>query len=489
MRKTIIITILVVLLFTILCPLLSSIDKHVINLLSSCILDKETVSVGYIYLSGLKMPLIIKTSLDKLEWSYIINLSWIGIFTSSYILDDGDIIIAGHIFSYISRSYDIMVALISSEGRIKWIKVYGSMGNDLAQYVAVKDNKIYVLGHTYEYGTMHDADIILSILNLSGNLINTYVIGTRAYDDLGKKILFLDNGDIIIIGDTWAYNVSLSDVMILRLDKNMNIKWAEAIGGSSFDEATSIKIVDDGYIVTGVTRSLKFGYDDGFFFKINDNGRIEYMYGVGWKKADGIMDIVKIEDRYILLGYTSITEEDADIMLLEIRDNGNIIDSYFLRNNGLDSPHTISIENKKILITSYFSKDGINGLMILKNSLDLSKIEIKILSTSNVNATLRFLKIKDIEKNIVRNSWTVKKLDVYILSPNITSYNIYGATIPMNFKVSKIGVKIGEYSKGFDLIKFLYTHIMYYLPFIMMVLPVLVVIFVFTLYKIFRKKF
>ena len=132
--------------------------------------------------------------------------------------------------------------------------------------------------------------------------------------------------------------------MIIKYDANGIVEWAQSIGGSEYDEITSVAGTSDGgYIVGGYFESnITVGNDvngnpigltstglyDGMIIKYDENGIVEWAQSIGGGSYDYVNSVAETRDGgYIVGGYfrsSSITAgNDENGNPVELTSAGN----------------------------------------------------------------------------------------------------------------------------------------------------------------------
>jgi len=192
--------------------------------------------------------------------------------TSIAIAPNGDIIVAGYTTSFGAGGNDIWVLRLDENGNIKWQKTYGGSTLDEAYAVALAPNgDVIVAGHTYSFGAGYEGVWVLR-LDENGNIKwqKTY---EGDNNDGANALAIAPNGDIIVAGYTWSFGAGWEDFWVLRLDENGNIKWQKTYGGSNIDVARAIALAPNGdIIVAGYTTSFGAGGFDFWVLRLDENG-------------------------------------------------------------------------------------------------------------------------------------------------------------------------------------------------------------------------
>jgi len=130
----------------------------------------------------------------------------------------------------------------------------------------------------------------------------------KTYDGaIGFSIQQTPDMGYIVAGFTGSDGAGKRDFYILKLDCWGNKIWDKAFGGAEDEEAFSIKLTpDDGYIVTGYTKSYGTGGSDIWIIKLDDLGNKIWDKTFGGDKNDaGYSVYPTIDNGFVILGYTS----------------------------------------------------------------------------------------------------------------------------------------------------------------------------------------
>ena len=239
----------------------------------------------------------------------------------------------------INGSRDIFAARLSASGtNLDYATYLGGTGQESATAMAIdSQNNVYVTGWTnspdlHIVGPVVDStfngpfDAFLFKLNSDGSNVffHTYLGG--AGEDRGRDVLVTSQGNIIVIGDTRADDITTTpgafdttfgggtcsfedcaDVFVMQLNPSGTaVQFGTYIGGDGEDLATAAHFHTNGSIyITGETSSATdfpttpTGYDetingesDGFLVLLNSTGSaVNYGSYVGASKVDRVTDL------------------------------------------------------------------------------------------------------------------------------------------------------------------------------------------------------
>jgi len=268
--------------------------------------------------------------------------------------DDGYVVIGGTL-SYGSGGQDIWLIKTDSSGRKEWDKTFGGPNDDVGRSIQQTSDGGYIItGWTFSLDPR--------VTNLW--LIKTDANGDKIWDrafgghgDVGRSIQQTGDGDEVITG--WTFSLSsgdadidqistaqqtkdggyividraypqdsnAQDLRLIKTDSSGRMEWNRTFGGSSDDVGASIQQTDDdGYIITGYTRSSGAGEEDLWLVKTDSSGHVLWERTFGGSDIDEGFSAQQTEDGgYVVTGYTrSFGSGDGDLWLLKTDPNGDV---------------------------------------------------------------------------------------------------------------------------------------------------------------------
>jgi hypothetical protein len=213
-----------------------------------------------------------------------------------------------------------------------WERKIGGSNFDIIRDVQETNNEDYIfVGSTKSYGK-GGSDVWVGITDSMGNMIWDKYFGGKD-DEEGYSIKQTIDGGYIVAGSTKSIGAGKLDVYVFKIDSKGSIVWERPFGGSGDDEAFSVyQTGDDGYIVTGYTKSNAKGGKDLWVIKLNPQGDREWDKTFGSSFDDEGRDIIELrEGGYVATGYTTTPGGSGrDLWILELDKNGNKIGDYVL---------------------------------------------------------------------------------------------------------------------------------------------------------------
>ncbi len=163
--------------------------------------------------------------------------------------------------------YDLMLAAISAQGELEWVRNYGGSAFDFGTYVhAEADGTITAIGHASSNngdcsGNHGEADLWILRTDAAGNLIEQHMVGGSQNDDSGSAVRNAD-GSYTIAGGSRSSdgdvpgNQGLSDTWLVRVTPQGVVLWSATFGGPGVEYFTDLCAMPaSAYCAIGTTSS------------------------------------------------------------------------------------------------------------------------------------------------------------------------------------------------------------------------------------------
>lgn len=249
------------------------------------------------------------------------------------------------ISSYRHAGGDYWAVKLDANGILEWSRYFGGNFTDTSYAACQTQGGDYII-----IGSSDSNDIDISnnkgtydfwIIKISseGNLIWEKSYGGSEIDE-ALDITPTTDGNFIVCGNTRSNNIDVSsnngaaDIWILKITPNGEILWEKTYGGNSFEAAKSVhQTTDNGFVIAGNSRSdnndltKNNGQNDGWIFKINQDGILQWQTSIGGSNIDLLMDSTQLQDGSIVaVGNTSSSD-------LDISENKGFTDLLLIRLN------------------------------------------------------------------------------------------------------------------------------------------------------------
>ena len=213
---------------------------------------------------------------------------------------------------------DVWVLKLDKDGNIEWQKAYEAFSqpaSDKAYSIIQTDSGGYAF-------VLNMGSPVFSELSEDGNILQQSVYGK--YSTVIYSIQEIDDG-YVLAGWTNSFGAGEYDLWVIAINKLGSVKWQKSYGGTEDDKAYSILTTNDGYIVAGTTKSFGNGGLDAWVLKLDDEGNIQWQKSYGGSEDDEIRQILPVDEGYIVSGYTrSFGFGNGDAWVFKLDKEGNI---------------------------------------------------------------------------------------------------------------------------------------------------------------------
>jgi hypothetical protein len=226
-----------------------------------------------------------------------------------------------------------------------FLKFYGNQGNQVGvDFVVNPDGTFVLLGNSKDT-TSTDQDIYLAKIDQRGKIIWEKTFGENKLNEQAKDIELQSDGSLIVLANV-EVSVGNRDVYLLKLTQEgviiNEVKQGLTDGTSERDDdANSITIISDGYMVAGGTSKIPRPLDNRSDFMHmrfrNDLTFLKNTIPDSWKSVNGFtagedvaVKIIPSGSDFYLMGYSDIApgytdKGDFNFFVIKISALGEII--------------------------------------------------------------------------------------------------------------------------------------------------------------------
>ena len=373
---------------------------------------------------------------------------------------------------YGTVSQEMFIARYDSAGNSIWAKGYGNYHEDgVTGIVTDTSGNIYMTGYfgstfvDFDATTLTSAggkDVFLVKYDSSGNLqwekraggSGDDAAGALAIDPSGNLIIagyFI--GSTCIFGATTLTNAGLAttDGFLAKYTPTGSVVWANRVGGSADDKATSVatdtagNIYMGGYfnspvISLGGASFTNAGSTDGFLVQCNPAGSIIWANQVGGNDADEVTSVATdiagniyaggyFASATLAVGTTTLTNNGSyDIFLAKYSPSaGNTIWARNAGGSGSDYSNTIATDAKRSMyIAGYFSSPTLTFHSTTLTNPGGLHVYIAKYDSSAYDPTLAVSEIKAEDANaIVFPNPASEKINLLLKDASVQAVTIY----------------------------------------------------------------
>jgi hypothetical protein len=291
-------------------------------------------------------------------------------------------------------SIDGWIIKTDANGTILWDKTIGGSGDDFLTSLNQTSDGGFIVGMGSNSNISGEKtensrgglDYWILKLDDSGNIewqktyggaqpdFDTYVFQT---EDGGYFVSgYSDSG---ISGDKTAPSNGQRDYWVLKLNSSGTIVWQKSLGGSTLDRGIiSIETADGGFLIGGHSDSgisgdkseNSRGLFDNWLVKLDENGNKEWDKTYGGNDNDIVRDIIRIENGYIVGGYshsgisgdkTGELRGVVDYWIYKINEDGSMIWQKTIGGSQTDYLRTVRQKSDGNLLVTGYSNSNISG--------------------------------------------------------------------------------------------------------------------------------
>lgn len=161
----------------------------------------------------------------------------------------------------------------------------------------------------------------IELLSSENDMIQRIIIGDkRAQASCGAA---LSDGGFLVLLTKDRYGAGNGDLSILKFSDDLTLLWEKTYGGSMYDAASDILILNDGDIlVSGSTRSFGDGASDGWMLRLDENGVMRWQTVIDMGGNDYLNNISVDETGHIFTVGSTTRYGQPDAWILEMTPDG-----------------------------------------------------------------------------------------------------------------------------------------------------------------------
>lgn len=291
---------------------------------------------------------------------------------------DGGYAIAGEAHDLGPGAGDMFVVRTDANGDTLWYNGYGGVADEYTFSIVENPDGTFIMsGFTESFGGTPRSGYLM-LLDNAGDTIWTRTVGGAWIDGFQDCIPTLDGG-FIAAGFTFSFGAGSADGYLCKLDVNGNIEWQRTYGGVSNEYFYSIlQLPDSSYVMAGITESFGSGNEDVYLVKTDKNGDLDWSKAFGGTDYDGAYDLAPVgNDGYLLCGYSrSFGAGIHDIYVIRCDVSGDTLwtKTYGGAENEIGRAVTVWNSNRYLIAgqTNTFGAGGDDAYIITTDSMGVS---------------------------------------------------------------------------------------------------------------------
>jgi uncharacterized delta-60 repeat protein len=205
-----------------------------------------------------------------------------------------------------------------------WQKIYGGSEDDIAYgVVALENGDSAIVGSCKSYGAKR-TDICLLRMSADGDMKWRLWLGGPKKDE-GKAVARAADGNILVLGRSKFGKRYDYDLYVAKVSLDGKLIWKTNLGGERDEYAGGIAGTDDGgVLVVGTSQSYGKGDKDIYIAKLTKDGKLLSAHTVGGKKEDVATALTRTRDgKMVLVGYRETSRTgDSEFLIMQMDQNG-----------------------------------------------------------------------------------------------------------------------------------------------------------------------
>lgn len=264
---------------------------------------------------------------------------------------------------------DIWVVRLDANGATVWQRSFGGTGDEYARVTALADGGFLIHGYSTSGTTGNKTapgwgsyDYWLIRLNSAGDKVWERSFGGEGSDFLSACIPTEDGGCLlggysysVPGGNKTAPNYGYSDLWLVRLDQDGNELWQKSLGGSGFEEFSSVLSTSNGdFLVAGMSTSgasgsktsPNWGAKDIWLVRLDANGNQRWDHSYGGANEDRVDHLLPLASGGFALSGSSFSAVSgskvsanyggSDLWILRVDSEGNVVSDKAYGGTGLE---------------------------------------------------------------------------------------------------------------------------------------------------------
>jgi hypothetical protein len=335
--------------------------------------DNGFILIGNTFSNCIDIWLIKTDELGNVEWDQTLGGSGSDYAHSVQQTSDFGYIIAGSTSSYGAGERDGWLIKTDEFGNEEWDQTFGQEEYDSAFSAQQTIDGGYIITGYSVFPDEEQTDSWLIKTDEFGNEEWSQTFGGNEDDQIYCVQQTNDNG-FILSGNTRSYGSGPSSAWLIKTDEFGNEEWSQTFGGSGFDLAYSVQqTIDGGYVLTGYTDTFATGYSDAWLIKTDEFGIEEWNQTYDSNSDEESRSVRQTNDGgFIITGCTDkFSYFESDILIIKTNANGNEEWRKIYGVEGIDRAHTIlQISENNFVVLGFTHSTGSADFWLLRLGLE-----------------------------------------------------------------------------------------------------------------------
>ncbi len=219
---------------------------------------------------------------------------------------DSTYYITGSSSSFMDAPSQAFILHVDTAGNYLWSQSYGGNESDIGKRIfKINNDGMYIFGHSNSFSNGY-FDFYVFKTDSLGSLLWQKNIGGVSNEML-YDVAILPDTSFILVGQTTSNTTEIEDVFICRLDKKGEIKWQKTFGSQGVDIGRAVKVIDTTQIIiSGEYFDSDSSLTKGLLISIHQNGNLNWLnyYGI---KGNYVFNDISVDSSIIrAVGYSRL---------------------------------------------------------------------------------------------------------------------------------------------------------------------------------------
>lgn len=292
-----------------------------------------------------------------------------------------------------TEDFDVLLKKYSATDVLEFTKIFGGLEDDRANSVIqTNDGGYVILGYSSSKSEKlqnnGSRDFWILKTDVKGNEIWQKTFGFSGNDE-GTSIIQTNDNGFLLVGSidvtasegqgnakTLSKKHAGGDFWAIKLSNTGQLEWSKFYGGSFTDTPFDVvETQNNSFIIVGESDSTdvdiknNLGTYDFWVIQISDKGDLIWEKNFGGSQIDEAYGVVKTTDNnFVIVGNTRSTDQNisnnnggADVWLIKIDINGNLLWEKSIGGTGFDVARSITNTNDNGFLVSGSSKSNDNN--------------------------------------------------------------------------------------------------------------------------------
>ena len=237
---------------------------------------------------------------------------------------DGGFFFVGYVEAPSEGSEDVLVLRVTEDGEPVWQRTFGGAGRDRAWSATSSGSGGIAIAAESENVDLGERDAYVLLLSGDGELIWDTRVDAPG-DQRVYSIARSEDGAFVVTGTSGVDPESTRDAYVVKVDSDGGIEWERSFGDSAPDDVGHgvAALAGGDILVSGYGATRSSGGTDIYLIRLAPNGDLRWWQHDGTPANDRVMMSAPTEDGYVSVGF-SWTSSDTDIGVWESDADGSV---------------------------------------------------------------------------------------------------------------------------------------------------------------------